>query len=93
MQEKIRIVFKIYGLVQGVGFRYFIKSQAKIFSIYGFARNQEDGSVFIDAEGKISDLEKFSGQCQKGPAISRVEKVEQEIKKNLINYQKFIIKF
>ena len=50
---------KIYGRVQGVFFRYTAKEKADEFAVTGFARNEEDGSVYIEAEGEEENLDKF----------------------------------
>ena len=40
------------------------------------ARNESDGSVYIDVEGEEKDLEKFVEWCHLGPSLAKVEKVE-----------------
>lgn len=69
---------KIYGRVQGVFFRYSAKIKAEELGIKGLARNEPDGSVCIEAEGKDEDLEKFIEWCRNGPNMARVDKVEVE---------------
>ena len=69
---------KIYGDVQGVGFRYEAKIVADKLGIKGFARNENDGTVHIEAEGEEKDLEKFLEWCRKGPYSARVAKVDFE---------------
>jgi acylphosphatase len=68
----------IYGIVQGVGFRYAIKQQARLMGINGFVRNEPDGSVYMEAEGDDSALAEFVLWCRKGPAYARVEDVKIE---------------
>ena len=58
---------RIYGLVQGVSFRWAATRTAANFDIMGFIRNESDGSVYIEAEGDKEDLEKFIDWCNKGP--------------------------
>lgn len=67
---------KIFGRVQGVFFRYFAKEKAEELEIKGFARNEPDGSLFIEAEGGEDNLKKFIVWCEEGPDSARVEKVE-----------------
>lgn len=79
---------KVYGLVQGVFFRTMAKEQANSLKITGFAKNMPDGSVYIEAEGEESSLDKFVKWCHNGPSMARVEKVivtEDELK----NFSKF----
>ena len=47
------------GHVQGVGFRYTVKSTAAGFEITGTVRNLTDGRVELVAEGARDELEAF----------------------------------
>ena len=47
------------GSVQGVGFRYTVKSVATGFEVSGFVRNLADGRVELVAEGGQAELEAF----------------------------------
>lgn len=73
---KKHLNIKIYGLVQGIFYRATAKEEAGKFNITGFARNAEDSSVYIEAEGEEENLDKFIEWCKKGPPLAKVEKVE-----------------
>jgi len=47
------------GSVQGVGFRYTVKTVAAGFEIVGIVRNLIDGRVELAAEGSREELEAF----------------------------------
>jgi acylphosphatase len=47
------------GNVQGVGFRYTVKSAAAGFEVTGLVRNLADGRVELIAEGDKPELEAF----------------------------------
>jgi acylphosphatase len=47
------------GQVQGVGFRYSVKSVASGFEVTGTVRNLPDGRVELVAEGTPDELEAF----------------------------------
>ncbi len=47
------------GSVQGVGFRYTVKSVATGFEVAGYVRNLSDGRVELVAEGVQAELEAF----------------------------------
>lgn len=47
------------GHVQGVGFRYNVKSIARGFEVTGTVRNLTDGRVELIAEGQREELEAF----------------------------------
>ncbi|HOJ88138.1 MAG TPA: acylphosphatase [Pseudothermotoga sp.] len=69
---------KIYGHVQGVGFRYFTYRIARKMGIKGYVRNAEDGSVEIHAEGDEKSLGDFLNQVSRGPISAVVTNVEYE---------------
>lgn len=73
MKQHLNI--NVYGLVQGVFFRATAKEQATQLTLTGFAQNEEDGSVYIEAEGEKENLDKFIKWCNVGPSMAQVEKV------------------
>ena len=48
------------GVVQGVGFRYTVKSLARGFEVTGLVRNLLDGRVELVAEGERPELVAFA---------------------------------
>ncbi|MBI4035489.1 acylphosphatase [Candidatus Daviesbacteria bacterium] len=73
---KKHLNIRIHGLVQGVFFRASAKEQAEKLNITGFARNESDGSVYIEAEGEEQNLDRFIKWCNTGPSMAQVEKVD-----------------
>lgn len=70
----MQIHIRVFGRVQGVGFRAWTVRQALDLNLKGFVRNRRDGSVEILAEGEqVSEL--FL-RCQRGPVFARVDRVE-----------------
>ncbi len=67
---------KVYGQVQAVFFRTTAKEEAEKLGITGFARNERDGTVYIEAEGIDESLEKFLQWCKNGPEAALVKKIE-----------------
>ena len=67
VQEKIEmkhLTVRIFGDVQGVGFRFWAKQCADELGIKGFARNEKDGSVCVEAEGESGTLaEKIASEA------------------------------
>lgn len=85
------ISITVKGRVQGVGYRHFTRMAAKDYNIKGLVKNQIDGSVYIEAEGKNDDLELFVEYCKKGPAWARVDEIiVEEIQKR--NFKEFVTK-
>jgi acylphosphatase len=78
----------VFGKVQGVFFRAATKAVADQLGIKGFVKNQEDGSVYIEAEGDDFSMESFLEWCNEGPQKAKVEKVEQA-EAELKNYRNF----
>lgn len=66
---------KLTGKVQGVFFRVAIREKAEGLGIKGFARNEDDGSVYVEAEGEAEDLEKLIEWCWQGPRLAQVTNV------------------
>ncbi len=66
----------IYGGVQGVNFRYGAREKALALGVAGFARNEPDGSVYIEAEGKEAALKAFVEWCREGPPFAHVGRVD-----------------
>lgn len=72
-----RLVARVEGQVQGVGFRYATVRQATALGgITGFVRNLGDGSVEVVAEGETAKLEQLVLWLKRGPSGSRVRSVE-----------------
>ncbi len=67
-----RLHARIEGRVQGVGFRYFVRDQARTLGIKGWTRNRWDGSVEVVAEGAQEDLERLLSALRRGPGGSVV---------------------
>ncbi|MBI4080240.1 MAG: acylphosphatase [Candidatus Levybacteria bacterium] len=73
----------ITGQVQGVGFRQFVKSEARKYSICGWVQNLPDGRVEAMLQGKKDAIEQILMVCQKGPFLAEVENVEVAWEKDL----------
>lgn len=76
MTERARRVIRVDGLVQGVNYRQAARREAERLGIAGFARNEADGSVTVDAEGDPDALAQFVSWCRHGPDAARVERIE-----------------
>ncbi len=51
--------YVVHGVVQGVGYRAYVKSCALRHGIRGTVQNQQDGSVLIVAQAQKDSLEAF----------------------------------
>jgi acylphosphatase len=70
-----RLEANVRGRVQGVGYRYFVMSQAMRLGLTGWVSNEQDGSVRVVAEGSRADLEDLLEALREGPPVALVEDV------------------
>ena len=70
-----RIIIQVFGLVQGVFFRYDTRKIARNLGLTGIVKNLPNGSVYIEAEGQEDKLLELLKFCRKGPKSARVENV------------------
>ncbi len=84
-------IIKVYGKVQGVGFRYYTNKKAVELNLCGYVQNKPDGSVYIEAEGDETNLLTFIDWCNIGPQWARVANVESQFMP-LINAVGFQVK-
>jgi tRNA pseudouridine55 synthase len=83
---------KVYGRVQGVGYRYFVREKAQSLDISGYVKNLEDGTVEVLAQGREENLQKLIEELKKGPYLAKVEKIDIIFRKPLEIFRNFEIK-
>lgn len=81
----------VTGKVQGVFYRASARDTADQLQLYGFAQNQPDGSVYIEAEGAEESINRFIDWCQHGPPRASVSTVVVE-QTEVRNFQRFEIR-
>jgi acylphosphatase len=69
----VRLLVK--GQVQSVGFRWFVKNNARALAITGWVRNLTDGSVEIKAQGAPAALAELSQLIQAGNSRCQVDEL------------------
>ena len=74
-KEQYRLGIRVSGRVQGVGFRWFIATEANRLGLRGWVRNIADGSVELRAEGPPNVLQTFRRRVEQGPPGARVSNV------------------
>lgn len=67
-----RVEIVVSGLVQGVGFRYFVLRNALDRNIKGYTKNLYNGEVYTVAEGSKDQLEIFAEKLKHGPQHAQV---------------------
>ena len=92
MNEKdyTRAEIIVNGLVQGVGFRYFVYTNAKALRLKGFTKNLFSGEVLTVVEGSRSLIEELYNRIRVGPSHASVRKhniIWQEHKNEFENFE------
>jgi acylphosphatase len=70
-----RVELRVTGRVQGVFYRRETHREARKLGLAGFVRNEDDGSVHVEAEGEPGAVGALIRWCRRGPANARVENV------------------
>jgi acylphosphatase len=68
----------ITGLVQGVGYRQWLRRRAERLGITGWVRNREDGSVEAVLAGTDEAVGKLLREAMTGPLGARVDSMDQQ---------------
>ena len=69
--------YVVRGMVQGVGFRWFVLREAHRLELRGWVSNLSDGSLEVVAEGPPASLTELERALARGPRAARVEGVEK----------------
>lgn len=76
--------------MQGVNFRSFVYTRARLLRLDGYVCNLADGcSIEVKAEGLRPDLEQLLEYLHEGPRMARVDSVEIEWHKASGAYRDF----
>lgn len=88
-----RVEFKVQGLVQGVGYRWFVQQKAHALNLKGYVKNCDDGSVFVDVEGENESISKLSAFLKVGPSHSMVQQIYVTEREKIYGYKGFDIRY
>jgi len=91
-ERRARLRMVVSGRVQGVFFRGAAATQARALRIVGYARNRDDGTVEIVAEGDRNALGILAAWAARGPTSARVEDVQIEWSEPLDEFDEFRIR-
>jgi acylphosphatase len=67
--------YRVSGRVQGVGFRWFVREQARSLGLHGWVRNEPDGAVVLVAAGPLVAVSRLESALAAGPEGARVTEV------------------
>lgn len=71
----VRLTAWVHGRVQGVGFRWWVRSRALELGLVGSAGNQPDGRVLVVAEGPRRECEQLLSALQTDGGPGEVDTV------------------
>jgi acylphosphatase len=82
---EVHAAITVRGLVQGVGYRWFVNRHAVQLGLQGVVTNNYDGTVSVEVEGDRSLVEELLQQLKIGPRSAQVNdlRVEWSEPKNL----------
>ncbi len=89
MQHAARI--HVSGIVQGVGFRYRVRSEAGRRRITGHVENLEDGTVMIECEGKREDIEGLVASIRDSKEPVQVDDIDVQYSEGTGRFKTFRI--
>lgn len=75
----IRLSARVFGIVQGVGFRFLTMGKAEELGLSGLVKNLDDGSVSVVAEGPQDRIQELLDWLKSDNAPGRVERVEDTL--------------
>ncbi|MDR1625546.1 MAG: acylphosphatase [Spirochaetia bacterium] len=67
---------RVFGRIQGVGFRSWAYRHALRLGIRGWVRNEADGTVICECQGQADALQVFTAALRRGPPFARVDRIE-----------------
>lgn len=73
-QKQYRI--RVYGRVQGVGFRYASAREARRLGLRGWVKNESNGTVLALIQGEEEPCVSFISWCRRGSGYGWVEKLD-----------------
>ena len=87
-----QVDLKIYGMVQGIGYRYMSQKEAKKRGFTGYVTNMDDGNVEIIVQGPEEDLKDFVRWCYNGVGPAMVQKIDQNWSEVTSSFSDFVIR-
>ena len=76
--QRIHVAMRVHGKVQGVFYRASTQEKARELGLAGFVQNEDDGTVYLEAEGTVEAIDKLVKWAHEGPSRAEVHKVDVE---------------
>ena len=94
MADAARLSATVYGRVQGVYFRYFVREVGRRLGLKGYVRNLASGdAVEIKAEGERPRLDRLLEELKTGPPGASVKRLQTDWSEYTGEYDDFTIRY
>ena len=93
VENAVRKAGRAEGRVQGVGFRFFVQSNAKAMGITGWVKNMSDGSVTMELQGEPQIVDRLIAKIQRGNDWIQVTNFELSDLPVIAGENKFAIRY
>jgi acylphosphatase len=93
LKENVRAEIVVNGLVQGVGFRYFVSREAEKLNLNGYVKNLYTGEVCSVVEGPKHLIEEFFNKLKIGPMHAHVKNASIRWTNNKNEFKRFEIRY
>ncbi|HCY74790.1 MAG TPA: acylphosphatase [Ignavibacteriales bacterium] len=93
MSELKRAKIIVSGLVQGVGYRYFVMKHADSLNLNGYTQNLFSGEVLTEVEGDYGLINELIRQLKIGPVKSHVTICSVEWSEYKNEFKRFEVRY
>ena len=93
MSELKRAKIIVSGLVQGVGYRYFVMRHADNLNLKGYTQNLFTGDVVTEVEGEFGLINELIKQLKIGPMKSHIANCFVEWSENKNEFTIFEVRY
>ena len=93
IENAIRKAGRAEGRVQGVGFRFFVQSNAANLGLTGWVKNMSDGSVTMELQGEPETVERLIAKIKRGNDWIKVTNFEESDLPVVKGENKFAIRY
>jgi acylphosphatase len=90
---EVRAEIVVNGLVQGVGFRYFVMREAQKLGLNGYVKNLYTGEVLTVVEGEKAVVEEMVKKLRVGPMHAAVKSCKVDWHEPRNEFTEFEVKF
>jgi len=90
---EVRAEIVVNGLVQGVGFRYFVMREAQKLGLIGYVKNLYTGEVLTVVEGEKAIVEEMVKKLRVGPMHASVKSCKVDWQEPRNEFTEFEVKF